>query len=68
MSLKRVKAILLEEFYITRASMEVIVDLFFLSLMSVVVFGFFSLFLSSRSKARRSTTCCSACCCGRSCA
>ena len=48
MSLKRVKAILLEEFYITRASMEVIIDLFFLSLMSVVVFGFFSLFLSSR--------------------
>jgi ABC-2 type transport system permease protein len=48
MSLKRVKAILLEEFYITRASMEVIIDLFFLSLMSVVVFGFFSLFLSSK--------------------
>lgn len=48
MSFKRVKAILLEEFFITRASMEVIVDLFFLSIMSVVVFGFFSLFLSSR--------------------
>jgi len=48
MSFKRVKAILLEEFYITRASMEVIIDLFFLSLMSVVVFGFFSLFLSKR--------------------
>ena len=48
MSLNRVKAILLEEFFITRASMEVIVDLFFLSIMSVVVFGFFSLFLSSR--------------------
>ena len=45
---KRVKAILLEEFPITRSSMEVIVDLFFLSIMSVVVFGFFSLFLSSR--------------------
>jgi ABC-2 type transport system permease protein len=37
-----------EEFFITRASMEVIVDLFFLSVMSVVVFGFFSLFLSKR--------------------
>jgi ABC-2 type transport system permease protein len=48
MSFKRVKAILLEEFFITRSSMEVIVDLFFLSTMSVVVFGFFSLFLSSR--------------------
>ena len=48
MSWKRVKAVLLEEFYITRSSMEVIVDLFLLSIMSVIVFGFFSKFLSSR--------------------
>jgi ABC-2 type transport system permease protein len=46
MSFKRIKAVLLEEFYITRASLEVIIDLFFLSIMSVIVFGYFSLFLS----------------------
>ena len=50
MSLKRVKAVLLEEFYITRHSLEVIVDLFLLSVMSVIVFGFFSLFLSSQCR------------------
>jgi len=48
MSWKRIKAVLLEEFYITRSSMEVIVDLFLLSVMSVIVFGFFSKFLASR--------------------
>src|SRR4051812_13499957 len=48
LSRRRIGALLLEEFYITRRSGEVILDLFFLSLMSVVVFGFYSLFLSSR--------------------
>ncbi len=48
MSFKRIKALLLEEYYITINSLEVIVDLFFLSVMSVIVFGYFSLFLSSR--------------------
>lgn len=48
LSRRRVGALLLEEVYITRRSVEVILDLFFLSLMSVVVFGFYSLFLSSR--------------------
>src|SRR5581483_2546941 len=48
MSWKRVKAVLLEELYITKSSMEVIVDLFLLSVMSVIVFGFFSKFLSSQ--------------------
>jgi ABC-2 type transport system permease protein len=48
MSGKRIKALLLEEYYITVNSLEVIVDLFFMSVMSVVVFGYFSLFLSSR--------------------
>ena len=47
MSLKRIKALLIEEYYITIHSLEVIIDLFFLSIMSVIVFGFFSLFLSS---------------------
>ena len=48
MSLKRIKALLLEEYFITKRSLEVILDLFFLSIMSVIVFGFFSLFLSSK--------------------
>jgi ABC-2 type transport system permease protein len=48
MSISRVKALLIEEYFITIRSLEVIVDLFFVSVMSVVVFGFFSLFLSSR--------------------
>jgi ABC-2 type transport system permease protein len=48
MSLERIKALLLEEYFITKRSLEVILDLFFLSIMSVIVFGFFSLFLSSQ--------------------
>jgi ABC-2 type transport system permease protein len=47
-SFRRVKALLLEEYFITLRSLEVILDLFFLSVMSVVVLGYFSLFLSSR--------------------
>jgi len=39
---------LLEEYFITRNSLEVVLDLFFISVMSVVVFGYFSVFLSSR--------------------
>jgi ABC-2 type transport system permease protein len=44
---ERVKAVLLQELYITARSMEVIVDLPFWSLMTVVVFGFVTKFLSS---------------------
>src|SRR3984893_2348732 len=47
MSLDRVEAVLLQEFYITARSVEVIVDLPFWSLMTVVVFGFVTKFLSS---------------------
>lgn len=46
MSFYRIKAILLQEYYITRNSLEIIIDLFFFSVMSVVVFGFVSRFLS----------------------
>lgn len=46
MSVTRIKAVLLQEFFITRKSLEIIVDLFFFSIMAVVVFGFVSLFLS----------------------
>src|SRR5256885_10647299 len=45
MSLDRIKAILLQEYFITINSLEVILDLPFFSLMGVIVFGFFSAFL-----------------------
>src|SRR3982074_2631218 len=47
MSLERVKAVLLQEVYITARSVEVIVDLPFWSLMTVIVFGFVTRFLST---------------------
>ncbi len=46
MSITRLKAVLLQEFYITRNSLEIIIDLFFFSIMTTAVFGFVSLFLS----------------------
>lgn len=46
MSITRIKAVLLQEFYITRNSLEIIIDLFFFSIMTTTVFGFVSLFLS----------------------
>jgi len=46
-SLERVKAVLLQEVYITARSMEVMIDLPFSSLMTVVVFGFVTKFLSA---------------------
>jgi len=42
---ERIKGVLLQEAYITRRSLEVIVDLFYTSLVTVVVFGFVSRFL-----------------------
>lgn len=46
MSLSRIKGILLQEFFITRKSLEVIMDIFFFSLMSILVFGFVTTFLA----------------------
>src|SRR5712691_10174386 len=46
-SLERVQAVLLQELYITARSVEVIVDLPFWSVMTVVVFGFVTKFLAS---------------------
>jgi ABC-2 type transport system permease protein len=46
-SLERIKAVLLQELYITARSVEVIVDLPFWSVMTVVVFGFVTKFLES---------------------
>ncbi|HLZ31441.1 MAG TPA: ABC transporter permease [Chloroflexota bacterium] len=47
LSLERVRAVLLQEVYITARSMEVIVDLPFFSLMTVLVFGFVTRFLAT---------------------
>ena len=47
MSLERIRAVLLQEVYITARSVEVIVDLPFWSLITVVVFGFVTKFLST---------------------
>lgn len=43
---ERVKAVILQEVYITRRSLEIIVDLFYTSLITVIVFGFVSGFLT----------------------
>ena len=45
MRIERIAAILLQELFITKRSLEVIVDLFFMSLMTVIVFWFVSRFL-----------------------
>lgn len=46
MSPERILAVLVQELYITRRSLEVLVDLFFFSTITVVGFGFTSLFLT----------------------
>ena len=46
MSVKRIQAVILQELFITKRSLEVIMDLFFFSIMSVFVFGLVSSFLS----------------------
>jgi ABC-2 type transport system permease protein len=49
MSINRIKAILLQELYITIHSMEVILDIIVFPAMSVVVFGFLSIYLAGSS-------------------
>jgi ABC-2 type transport system permease protein len=46
-SLERIRAVLLQEVYITLRSVEVLVDLPFWSVMTVIVFGFVTKFLST---------------------
>ena len=46
MSFERMKAILLQEYYITKHSVEVIVDLFYFSVIAIVVNGFITVFLA----------------------
>lgn len=47
MSLSRIWGILLQEVYITKRSVEVLIDLPFFSLTTAIAFGFISIFLSS---------------------
>ncbi len=54
MSLSRIFGVLLQEFYITKRSLEVIMDLFFFSIISVIVFGFVSLFLTQTISSKTS--------------
>ncbi len=46
MKIHRIKGILLQEYFITVRSLEVIMDLLFFSVMTVIVFGFMTIFLS----------------------
>lgn len=48
MSFPRIKAILAQEYYITRKSVEVFNDVFFYPLWTVIVFGFLTLYLLGR--------------------
>lgn len=48
MSIKRIKALILQEYFITIHSLEVIIDLFYYSIVNVFVVGFFSIFLSQK--------------------
>lgn len=47
MSMQRIKGILLQEFFITRRSLEILIDLFYWAIIGVIVFGFVSLYLVS---------------------
>lgn len=46
MSIRIINAILLQELYITKRSLEVIIDLFYFSVVNIIVFGLVFLFLS----------------------
>ncbi len=47
MNSRRILAILKQEYYITRRSVEIIFDILFMPVMSIVVFGFLSSYLAS---------------------
>lgn len=52
MSWRRIRALILQEWYITTHSLEVVSDLFILTVVGLLVFGFFGLFLGSTGNAR----------------
>lgn len=49
MSLRRILSVLLQEYYVTLRSMEVIMDIIFFPTMSIILFGFLSTYLSNTS-------------------
>ncbi len=49
MSLTRIKAIIMQELFITKRAVEVIVDLFYFSIVTVIVWGLISLYLNDKS-------------------
>ena len=49
MSTQRIKAIILQELYITKNSLEIIIDLFYFSVITIVVFGLVSVYLTGSS-------------------
>ncbi|MDO8657523.1 MAG: ABC transporter permease [Candidatus Levybacteria bacterium] len=48
MSLTRIKGMILQELFITKRSLEVFFDIFFFSLMTTIVFGLVSVYLTSK--------------------
>lgn len=51
MSLSRIKGILIQEYYITKRSLEVPIDLFYFAIINILVFGLFSNFLVTERNA-----------------
>lgn len=49
MSLTRIKAIIMQEIYITKHSMEVLIDLFYFSIITVIVWGLIASYLKTPS-------------------
>ncbi len=49
MSLSRIKGILTQELYITKRSLEVIMDIFFFPAINVIVFGYISIYLTGNT-------------------
>lgn len=47
MSLSRIKAIIIQEIYITKHSLEVLMDLFYFSIITVIIWGLISLYLNA---------------------
>ena len=46
MSLNRIKAVLYQEFFVSMRSMEIIMDIIFFPVMTIILFGFLSIYLS----------------------
>ncbi len=49
MSISRIYANILQELFITKSSLEVIIDLFYFSIINIIAFGFVSVFLTSKT-------------------